>query len=55
VFTAVSNHLENLTMDRAMQAALDELGGVPFDDEDRAYAARIQATLTAQDIGANGR
>lgn len=50
VFTAVSNHLENLTMDRAMQAALDELGGVPFDDEDRAYARRIQATLSAQDI-----
>lgn len=52
VFTAVSNHLENLTMDRAMQAALDELGGVPFDAEDRAYAERIQATLSAQDIGA---
>ncbi|MDP2085621.1 MAG: amidohydrolase [Gemmobacter sp.] len=51
VFTAVSNHLENLTMDRAMQAALDELGGVPFDDDDRAYAARIQATLSEQDIG----
>ena len=50
VFTAVSNHLENLTMDRAMQRALEELGGVPFDDEDRAYARAIQATLSAQDI-----
>lgn len=50
MFAAVSNHLENLTMDRIMQESLDELGGVPFDDSDRAYAARIQATLTAQDI-----
>ena len=50
MFTAVSNHFENLTMDTIMQEALDELGGVPFDDSDRAYAAQIQATLSAQDI-----
>lgn len=52
LFAAVSNHLENLTMDRLMQEALDELGGVPFDEADRAYAARIRATLSAQDIAA---
>ena len=50
VFSAVSGTLENLTMDRTMQAALDELGGVPFDAADRAYAAAIQATLTPEDI-----
>ncbi len=52
MFAAVSNHFENLTMDTIMQEALDELGGVPFDDADRDYAARIQATLSAQDIAA---
>jgi aminobenzoyl-glutamate utilization protein B len=35
-----------------MQEALDELGGVPFDDHDRAYAARIQASLSPSDIAA---
>lgn len=52
MFAAVSNHFENLAMDRIMQEALDELGGVPFDDADRDDAARIQATLSAQDIAA---
>jgi len=55
VFSAVSGTLENLTMDRTMQAALDELGGVPFDDADRAYARAIQATLTDAEIGASWR
>ena len=50
VFSAVSATLENLAMDRAMQAALDELGGVPFDEADRAYARAIQSTLTPGDI-----
>jgi aminobenzoyl-glutamate utilization protein B len=52
MFAAVSNHFENLTMDTIMQEALDELGGVPFDDQDRAYAARIRATLSPADIAA---
>lgn len=52
VFSAVSNHLENLTLDKAMQAVLEEIGGVPFDDADRAYAAKIRATLTENDIAA---
>jgi aminobenzoyl-glutamate utilization protein B len=50
VFSAVSNMLGNAVMERTMQAALDELGGVPFDAEDRAYASAIQATLSAEDI-----
>ncbi|WP_323023278.1 amidohydrolase, partial [Pararhodobacter sp.] len=45
IFSAVSSMQENLTMDRTMQRVLDEIGGVPFDDQDREYAARIQATL----------
>lgn len=50
VFSAVSNMLGNRVMERAMQAAMEDLGGVPFDAEDRAYAARIQATLAPDDL-----
>ncbi|MCT8330032.1 amidohydrolase [Albidovulum sediminis] len=50
VFSAVSNMLGNTVMERTMQAALDELGGVPFDAGDRGYASRIQATLGEADI-----
>ncbi|KGF70317.1 amidohydrolase [Hoeflea sp. BAL378] len=52
VFSAVSNNLVNETMDRAMHRALEELGGVPFDADDLAYARAIQATLSEQDIAA---
>lgn len=55
VFSAVSNHLENLVLDRAMHGVLEEIGGVPFDDEDRAYAARIRATLSENDIATEWR
>ena len=33
-----------------MQANIDHLGPVPFDDADRTFAARIQATLSEEDI-----
>ena len=52
MFAAVSNNLVNETMDRTMHAALEELGGVPFDDTDRIYARAIQATLSPADIAA---
>jgi aminobenzoyl-glutamate utilization protein B len=52
VFSAVSNNLVNEVMDHAMQRVLDELGGVPFDDADRAYARAIQATLSPTDLAA---
>ncbi|MDP2732950.1 MAG: amidohydrolase [Hoeflea sp.] len=52
VFSAVSNNLVNETMDHAMHRALEELGGVGFDDEDQAYARAIQATLSPADIAA---
>lgn len=52
VFSAVSNNLVNETMDRAMHAVLQDLGGVPFDAADHAYARAIQATLSSNDIAA---
>jgi aminobenzoyl-glutamate utilization protein B len=55
VFSAVSNMLGNRVMDRAMQAAMEELGPVPFDADDRAYAAAIQATLGEGDIASSYR
>jgi aminobenzoyl-glutamate utilization protein B len=50
--SAVSNALGNLVMDRTMQAVLDEIGGVPFDEDDRVYARAIQATLSENDLAA---
>ncbi|MFD1910980.1 M20 family metallopeptidase [Halodurantibacterium flavum] len=52
IMSAVSNMLGNTPLEEAMQRALDELGGVPFDDADRDYARAIQATLSAEDIAA---
>jgi aminobenzoyl-glutamate utilization protein B len=52
VFSAVSNNLVNEVMDRTMQAVLDEIGGVPFDAADHAFARAIQATLSPEDIAA---
>jgi aminobenzoyl-glutamate utilization protein B len=45
VFSGVSNLLPNRPLEEVMQAELDALGPVPFDAEDRAFAAKIQATL----------
>ena len=55
IMSAVSNMLGNTPLEEAMQAAMDDLGGVPFDEADRAYARRIQATLTPEDIAASYR
>lgn len=55
VFSAVSSNLPNLTMDRLMHRVLTDLGPVPFDEADRAYARRIQATLSAEDIATSYR
>ena len=51
VFSAVSNMLGNETLESLMQDVLDQMGGVPFDDADRAYASAIQATLSPEEIG----
>src|SRR5258708_2534465 len=50
VLSAVSNLLGNTPMEQALQANLDRLGPPPFDDLDRATAAKFQATLSEEDI-----
>ena len=50
VISAVSNLLGNTPMEQAMDRHLARLGPPPFDDADRAFAARIQATLSREDI-----
>ncbi len=55
VFTGVSNLIGNRPLEEAMQAELDRLGPIPFDDEDRAFAREIQKTLTEDDIAVSFR
>lgn len=50
VFSAVSNLTENLPLSRAMQAAFEALGPVPFDAEDAAFATAIRESLSREDI-----
>ncbi|WP_184223735.1 amidohydrolase [Paenochrobactrum gallinarii] len=50
IMSAVSNLLGNTPLEIAMQSNMDRLGGVPFDDADRAFATEIQATLSQEDI-----
>ena len=50
IFSGVSNLMGNRPMEEAMQRALDALGPVPFDANDRAFAQAIRKTLTEDDI-----
>jgi len=50
IMSAVSNMLGNTPLEDAMFRNIDRLGPVPFDAADKAYAARIQATLGPADI-----
>jgi aminobenzoyl-glutamate utilization protein B len=52
VVSAVSNLLANTPLEKAMYDNLQRLGPPPFDDVDRAAAAKFQATLTDEDIEA---
>jgi len=52
VISAVSNLVGNGPMEQAMQENFDRLGPPQFTDEDRAFAAEIQKTLTSDDIAA---
>jgi aminobenzoyl-glutamate utilization protein B len=52
VVSAVSNLLANTPLERAMHDNLQRIGPPPFDDADRAAAAKFQATLTDEDIEA---
>lgn len=55
VFTGVSNLLGNRPLEEAMQAELEHLGPVAFDEDDRAFAREIQKTLTDEDIAVSFR
>lgn len=50
ILSAVSNLLANTPLEEAMHANMLRLGPVPFDGEDRAFAEKIQATLSDEDI-----
>lgn len=50
IMSAVSNMLGNTPLEEAMHQHLLRLGPVPFDAADRDYAAKIQATLSEEDI-----
>ena len=50
IISAVSNILGNRPLEETMQRVLEDLGPPNFDDDDRAFARKIQETLTEQDI-----
>jgi aminobenzoyl-glutamate utilization protein B len=50
VISAVSNLLGNTPLEQAMHDAFTRLGAPQFDDADRAFGAKIQATLKDEDI-----
>ena len=50
VVSAVSNLLGNAPLEHALQAQMERLGPPPFDAADRAFAAEIQASLSAEDL-----
>jgi aminobenzoyl-glutamate utilization protein B len=52
VLSGVSNLLPNTPLEEAMHECYERLGPVPFDDMDRAFAKKIQATLTDDDVNA---
>jgi aminobenzoyl-glutamate utilization protein B len=55
VVSAVSNMLANTPLEQAMYQNMLRLGPVPFDAADREYAAKIQATLSDEDISSSYR
>ncbi|MBS0241883.1 MAG: amidohydrolase [Proteobacteria bacterium] len=50
VISAVSNLLYNTPLAQAMQRVFERIGGPGFDDADKAFAKKIQATLGPEDI-----
>lgn len=53
VISAVSNMLDNTPLGDSMQKHFDRLGAPPWDAADIAYAKKIQATLTDEDINSS--
>ncbi|OZI60786.1 M20 family metallopeptidase [Bordetella genomosp. 11] len=52
IMSALSNMLPNKPLEAAMYQVMQRLGPVPFDAQDMAFAASIQATLSEEDISA---
>src|SRR6202167_4789708 len=50
VISAVSNLMGNTPLEKAMHDNLQRLGPPPFDEADREFARKIQATLSEEDI-----
>ena len=50
IISAVSNILPNAPLEEALFRIMEDLGPPHFDDADKAFAAKIQATLTEKDI-----
>lgn len=55
VISGVANLLPNRPLEEALQEIMEELGPPPFDAVDRAFAEKIRATLSPQDIAAAWR
>jgi aminobenzoyl-glutamate utilization protein B len=55
IMSAVSNMLGNTPLEEAMYQNMLRLGPVPFDAADREFAAKIQATLSNEDIESSYR
>ena len=55
VVSAVSNLMGNTALEKAMHDNLQRLGPPPFDEADRAFARKIQATLSEEDIESSFR
>jgi aminobenzoyl-glutamate utilization protein B len=53
IVSAVSNLLGNDPLEQAMHDHFERLGAVPFDDADRDFARRVQATLGAEDVASD--
>ena len=51
VLAAVSNLVDNPTLEHAMYDAMVRLGPPAWDDADRAFARQIQGTLSKEDLG----
>src|SRR5262252_2636781 len=50
VISGVSNLLANTPLEQAMSECWERLGPPPFDENDRAFARKIQGTLSDEDI-----
>ena len=55
VISAVSNLLGNSPLEAALHANLERLGPPPFDEADRAFAQKIQATMSDEDVESSFR